>query len=114
MSDEQPEVTSTGVVVELLGSLDLGAEIEGMAGRELRMRRVSIAPGGVFGPEHDHRDRPGIVYVLQGVVTDHRDGSATEYGPGLGWPEDHATVHWLENRGTMPVVEISVDVVRSD
>jgi len=33
-------------------------------------------------------------------------------GPGVGWPEDRNTVHWLENRGSIPAVEISVDIVR--
>ena len=103
---------TTGVTVELLGTVDLGPEIPGMEGRELRMRKVTIAPGGVFGPLHDHKDRPGTVYILQGTITDHRDGTATDYGPGLGWPEDAKTVHWLENRGTVPAVEISVDIVR--
>lgn len=31
------------------------------------------------------------------------EGVAKEYGPGLGWPEDKNTTHWLENRGTLPV-----------
>ena len=105
---------SKGVSVELLASVDLGAEIPGMEGRRLRMRMVTIEPGGVFGPLHDHVGRPGTVYVLQGTITDHRDGTITEYGPGLGWPEDKNTLHWLENRGTVPAVEISVDVVQGD
>jgi quercetin dioxygenase-like cupin family protein len=111
MSDEQVAPETRGVAVELLGTVDLGPEIQGMEGRQLRTRRVTIEPGGVFGPVHDHKDRPGTVYVLQGTITDHRDGIATDYGPGLGWPEDRNTVHWLENRGTVPAVEISVDVV---
>ncbi|WP_427887295.1 cupin domain-containing protein [Kribbella sp. GL6] len=112
MSAEQAE--PKGVSVELLASVDLGAEIAGMDGRRLRMRMVTIEPGGVFGPVHDHVGRPGTVYVLEGTITDHRDGKTTEYGPGPGWPEDRNTVHWLENRGTVPAVEISVDVVESD
>ena len=103
-----------GVTVELLATVDLGAEIEGLEGRELRMRLVTIEPGGVFGPVHDHRGRPGLVYVLQGAITDHRDGVSTDYGPGLGWPEDHETLHWLENRGAVPAVEVSVDVLSRD
>jgi hypothetical protein len=47
-------------------------------GRQLRMRTVTIEPGGVFGPIHDHKDRPGIVYMLQGTITDHRNGVATD------------------------------------
>ena len=112
MNDEQIAHETKGVTVKLLSALDLGPEIEGMARRQLRMRMVTIEPGGVFGPLHDHIDRPGMVYILEGTITDHRDGVAKEYGPGLGWPEDKDTLHWLENRGTIPAVEISADIVR--
>jgi quercetin dioxygenase-like cupin family protein len=114
MSEEPAAPETKGVKTELLGTVDLGPEIEGMAGRQLRMRMVTIEPGGVFGPIHDHRGRPGIVYVLQGTITDHRNGVATDYGPGVGWPEDRNTMHWLENRGPSPAVEISVDIVSEE
>jgi quercetin dioxygenase-like cupin family protein len=114
MSDEQVAPETRGIDVQELATVDLAGEIEGMAGRRLRMRMVTIESGGVFGPLHDHRGRPGIVYILQGTITDHRDGVATEYGPGVGWPEDKDTLHWLENRGTVPAVEISVDIVGQD
>jgi len=107
--DTAPE--TRGVSAQLLATLDLGPEIDGMAGRQLRMRMFTFEPGAVFGPVHDHRGRPGMVYVLQGTITDHRDGVATEYGPGAGWPEDAGTTHWLENRGSTAAVEISVDIV---
>jgi quercetin dioxygenase-like cupin family protein len=100
-----------GVAVEVLATVDLTGEIEGLDGRQLRMRMVTIEPGGVFGPTHDHVGRPGIVYVLRGTITDHRDGVDTDYGPGVGWPEDRKTTHWLENKGTIPAVEISIDIV---
>lgn len=111
MPEDSLAPESHGVTTQLLASVDLGPELEGLEGRALRMRMVTIAPGGVFGPLHDHKGRPGVVYVLQGTITDHRDGVATEYGPGPGWPEDNATLHWLENRGTEPAIEISVDIV---
>jgi quercetin dioxygenase-like cupin family protein len=111
MNGEQSAPETRGVAVELLATVDLGSDFQGMEGRQLRMRMVTIAPEGVFGPVHDHKGRPGTVYVLQGTITDHRDGITTDYGPGVGWPEDRDTVHWLENRGTVPAVEISVDVV---
>jgi quercetin dioxygenase-like cupin family protein len=112
MSSEEVAPETQGIAVESLAAVDLGPEIEGMAGRALRMRMVTIEPGGVLGPIHDHRDRPGTVYILRGTITDHRGGVATEYGPGVGWPEDLNTTHWLENRGTIAAVEISVDIVR--
>jgi len=114
MSNEQKAPETKGIAVKLLSTMDLGPEIEGMDGRCLRMRMVTIEPGGVFGPVHDHKDRPGVVYVLQGTITDHRNGVATDYGPGPGWPEDRNTTHWLENRGTTAAVEISVDIVRRE
>lgn len=114
MSNEQVAHETKGVTVELLAAVDLGPEIEGMAGRQFRMRLVTFEPGAVFGPIHDHKDRPGIVYILQGTITDYRDGVATDYGPGVGWPEDRNTLHWLENRGKIPAVEISVDIVRQE
>jgi len=114
MSDASVVPETRGVAVEMLSTVDLASEIEGMEGRELRMRKVTIEPGGVLGPVHDHKGRPGLVWILQGTITDHRDGVATDYGPGVGWPEDRGTVHWLENRGTVPAVEISVDIVNRE
>ena len=114
MSSDQTGPETKGVTVQLLATVDLTHEIDGMAGHQLRMRMVTIEPGGVFGPVHNHEGRPGTVYVLRGAITDHRDGTDTIYGPGPGWPEDRNTTHWLENTGTIPAVEISVDIVRQD
>jgi quercetin dioxygenase-like cupin family protein len=114
VSRERAVPETRGVTSRLLATVDLADEIEGMAGWQLRMRMFTIEPGGVFGPLHDHAGRPGTVYILQGTITDHRDGVATDYGPGVGWPEDRNTLHWLENRGTIPAVEISVDIVRQE
>ena len=114
MSNEQVAPETKGVTSKLLATVDLGPEIEGLAGRQFRMRMFTFEPGAVFGPIHDHKGRPGIVYILQGTMTDHRDGVATDYGPGLGWPEDRNTNHWLENRGTTPALEISVDIVSQE
>ena len=112
MTDDEVVPETRGVTAQELATVDLGPEIEGMEGRRLRMRMFTFEPGAVFGPVHDHVGRPGTVYVLQGTITDHRDGVATDYGPGVGWPEDRDTKHWLENRGTVPAVEISVDIVK--
>lgn len=112
MPHEQQIPETKGVTVKLLSTVDLGPEIDGMTGRQLRMRLVSIAPGGVFGPVHNHKDRPGMVFILEGTITDHRNGVATDYGPGVGWPEDKNTTHWLENRGSITALEISVDIVK--
>ena len=114
MSSDPAVPATRGVISQLLATVDLGPEIEGMAGRRLRMRMFTFEPGAVFGPLHDHKGRPGVVYILEGTITDHRDGVATDYGPGVGWPEDSHTNHWLENRGPVRAVEVSVDIVGAE
>ena len=50
MSNEQVVPETRGVAVKILATVDLAGEIEGMEGSQLRMRMVTIEPGGVFGP----------------------------------------------------------------
>ena len=99
------------VTARQLANLDLGSEIEGMSGRELRTRVVKVEPGGVFAV-HDHRNRPGTVYVLQGSITEHRGGATRTFGAGETWTEDRDTTHWLENAGTATAVLIAVDIFK--
>ena len=61
MGNEEAVPETRGVTAELLATLDLGPEVEGMAGRQLRMRMFTFEPGAVFGPLHDHKGRPGMV-----------------------------------------------------
>jgi hypothetical protein len=90
MSNEQAAPETRGVTAELLATVDLGPEIEGMAGRQLRMRLVTIEPGGVFGPMHDHKDRPGIVYSKERSLIIEMESLRTmgrEWaGPRIGTP----------------------------
>lgn len=111
MDKQEVAPPTQGVSSEVLAQIDLGPEIEGLKGLHLRMRRFVFEPGSVFGPVHDHVGRPGMVFILEGRITDHRDGVATAYGPGPGWPEDAGTRHWLENTGDERAVEISVDIL---
>jgi hypothetical protein len=46
MSNEQMAPETKGITVKLLTTVDLGPEIKGMAGRQLRMRMVTFEPGG--------------------------------------------------------------------
>ena len=51
----------------VLGSVDLGPEIKGLDGRNLRFRKLVIQPGGVV-PWHSHGDRPAL--ILTGTPAD--------------------------------------------
>jgi quercetin dioxygenase-like cupin family protein len=95
---------------ELLRTLDLTAELASTKGRTLRMRKVTLQPGGVLGL-HNHVDRPAITYFLQGQVTYHSDGKPDNVAnPGGGFAEGRATTHWAENTGSVPAVWIAVDI----
>lgn len=84
-----------------------------MGGFVLRMRRLELAPGGIV-PTHRHDDRPAIVYVAKGTVTEHNSFCAVpiihhagdvseEFGPGYE--------HWWENTGNEGVTFLSSDVL---
>lgn len=109
IGQQTPPKETKGVSGTVLQAVDLGREFQGMQGRELRMRNVTFEPGGVAGI-HRHEERPGVVYVLQGTLTDHRDGAAREVRAGDTWLEDKDTSHWVENTGTTPAVIIAVDI----
>ncbi len=96
---------------ETLQTIDLGKEIPGLAGRNLRMRRLTLKPGGAI-PPHSHTDRPAVVYVLQGRVREHRSDKEPpiEYGAGDTMIETAAIHHWVENAGDQPVVGLVIDI----
>lgn len=111
-SQQTPPTENKGMKAPVLTSLDLGPEIDGMEGRQLRMRMFTLEPGGVIAI-HPHKDRPAAVYLIQGSLTEFRpDGTVREHQEGEAWAEGKATTHWAENRGTKPVMFISVDVIK--
>jgi quercetin dioxygenase-like cupin family protein len=113
-SQQIPPTENKGLKAPVITYLDLGPEIEGMEGRQLRMRKFTLEPGGVIAV-HPHKDRPSAVYLLQGNLTELRpDGKVIEHQEGEAWAEGKATTHWAENRGTKPVIFISVDIFKQE
>ncbi len=110
---QQPAPTeSKGVKFSPATALDLGQEIDTVEGRQLRLRVVTLDPGGVVAL-HTHKGRPGVAYVLQGTLIEHREGgSAKERHQGESWTEGKDTTHWAENKGAEPVVVVAVDVFK--
>jgi quercetin dioxygenase-like cupin family protein len=93
--------------------VELGPEIENMAGRQLRMRVLTIEPGGYIGI-HSHKDRPAVVYFMQG--TDEvglADGSKKIMHPGDTSTATKDTTHYHRNVGQDKVVLIAVDVFKT-
>ena len=108
----QPPAQNVGQSEETLRSLDLTAELESGKGRPLRMRRITVQPGGALAL-HNHVDRPAVTYMLSGEMTYHQQGRpGTVIRAGQGFAEGRATTHWGENTGTVPAVWIAVDIPR--
>ena len=72
---QQVTVTQGVLEVKRLGSPQLGPDFPALAGRELRLRQITIAPGGSIGL-HLHDQWPGVAYILEGQMTERR-------GPGF-------------------------------
>ena len=102
-----------GVAVELLATVDLGPEIEGMEGRQLRMRMVTIEPGESSArftttradraPSTCSRERSPTIGMESPRTT-----ARVSAGPRTATPSTGSRT------GEGSAVEISVDVVRSE
>jgi quercetin dioxygenase-like cupin family protein len=108
---QQAPAGPTGFAVKELATIDLGPELPGMEGRVLRMSHVTVAPGGMM-PAHPHRDRPEIIYVVSGTLTENRNGQIIQYGPGGVLVMTKDITHALENKGATPAIYIAAPIAR--
>jgi quercetin dioxygenase-like cupin family protein len=112
VGQQTPPTANQGVKISPPTALDLSDEIDSVSGRQLRLRIVTIEPGGAVAV-HSHNGRPGVAYVVQGVLTEHREGSGTiDHYEGQSITEGKDTTHWAENKGSTPVVVVAVDVFK--
>jgi quercetin dioxygenase-like cupin family protein len=109
-AQRQPPKETVGQSEEALRSIDLTGELESGQGRPLRMRKITVQPGGALAL-HNHVDRPAVTYMLQGEMTYRQQGKPdVVVRPGGGFAEGRATTHWAENTGKVPAVWIAVDI----
>ena len=112
VGQQTPPTVNQGVKISPPTVLDLTEEIDSVKGRQLRLRIVTIEPGGVVAV-HSHNGRPAVAYILQVTLTEHREGSGTiDHYEGQSITEGKDTTHWAENRGTTDVVVLAVDVFK--
>jgi quercetin dioxygenase-like cupin family protein len=109
---EAPSSNAGILAVKDLGSQPLGGDFRALEGRALRLRELTIAPGGHIGL-HRHDQRPGVAYLLEGSLTERRGPS---YSPvvlnaGQAAFETTGVSHWWRNETDQPVRAIVVDIV---
>jgi quercetin dioxygenase-like cupin family protein len=95
----------------VLAAIDLGHEIDGLQGRQLRTRMLEIQPGGIV-PWHSHADRPALIYVIEGTVTEHASNCAVPivHKAGEISVETKEVSHWWQNTGGTVAKLLSSDV----
>lgn len=98
------------VTDEVIASIDLGNGY-GLPGRNLRMRRLVVQPGGVV-PLHSHGERPANIYVVSGQITEYRSTCAVgvTHREGEVVAEQGEVSHWWRNNSRRPAVLISADL----
>ena len=101
-----------GVTDTVLASIDLSKEKVALPDHQLRMRRLVIQPGGVV-PWHSHGDRPAVIYIVEGEITEYASTCAVPivHKAGDVSREVHSTSHWWKNTSDKTVVLLSADVL---
>jgi quercetin dioxygenase-like cupin family protein len=95
----------------VLASIDLSKEMIAAPDRQFRMRKLEIQPGGIV-PWHSHADRPALIYVVQGEVTEYASVCADPIlHKGGDVSVDAGRSHWWKNTGKEKVVLISADIL---
>ena len=104
-----------GVTDVVLGSIELASQPIGIQDRQFRMRRLAIRPGGEV-PWHSHDDRPALIYVAVGEVTEYASNCAVPivHHPGEVAEETKGTSHWWKNTGNTTAVLISADLLHQN
>lgn len=99
-----------GVSDKVIGSIDLGSEL-GVNGRDLRLRRLVIQPGGVV-PFHSHNGRPAIIITLNGEILEYASNCRAPivHRAGETVNETAEVAHYWVNRGKSAVELLSADV----
>jgi quercetin dioxygenase-like cupin family protein len=99
---------------DVLAAIDLAKERITLPSRQLRLRKLVVQPGGVV-PWHSHGDRPAIIYIVSGSITEYASTCAVpiEHKPGDVTPERGATSHWWRNNGKGVAVLLSADILHA-
>jgi quercetin dioxygenase-like cupin family protein len=112
MGKQTPPTGNTGVRISEPETVDLAPWAGDMQERQLRIRRFDIAPGGILGI-HSHDDRPDVSYLVQGTLTEYREGGFVKVRPAETLhPAGKGVTHWVVNSGSTPAILIVADVFK--
>ena len=95
----------------VVASTDLSREKVALNDHLFRARRLVVKPDGVV-PWHSHDERPAMIYVVKGSITEYASNCAAPIVHKAGdiAREAKGTSHWWENKGKGAAQLISVDL----
>ncbi len=101
-----------GIVDTELASIDLSKENVKLDQRRLRLRHMTIAPGGMV-PLHSHEDRPALIMVNRGEIYENNSKCAVPilHKAGETAREFLGTRHWWKNSSAQAVDLTIADIV---
>jgi quercetin dioxygenase-like cupin family protein len=109
LGQQSPPTDNKGLEAKVESTIDLAPDFPGY---QLRLRTITFEPGGVAGL-HSHKDRPAFAYILQGNLTELRQGGYEKrVGPGGIITESRDVEHWAENRSGAKVMLVGVDLIK--
>jgi quercetin dioxygenase-like cupin family protein len=100
-----------GVTDTVLEQIDLSKEMAKLDDHKFRIRQLVVQPGGIV-PLHDHADRPALIYIVSGEITEYASDCKVGIVHKAGdTSRDADLMHWWKNTGKKPVVLISADIL---
>jgi quercetin dioxygenase-like cupin family protein len=112
IGEQAAPTENKGMTVGKPTVVELGPEIDSVEGRQLRLRVITIEPGGAAAI-HSHKGRPAVAYIVHGTLTEYREGGwVKEHPEGDTIAETKEVTHWAQNNGDTPTVVLAVDVFK--
>ena len=110
---QKPGATAHKDVTDtVIASIDLKDEAPNLKDHKFRLRRLVVQPGGVVA-WHSHAERPAIIYIVSGSITEYASTCAVPimHKAGDVARETHTTSHWWKNTSKKPTVLLSTDIL---
>ena len=110
---EAVDFKPVGVTDTVIASIDVSKAPFNIDGRNFRMRKLTIEPGGIV-PWHSHAERPAIIYITEGEIVEYASNCAAPivHKAGDVVAETPEVSHWWKNLGDKTVVLLSADLLK--
>jgi quercetin dioxygenase-like cupin family protein len=112
---EAVDIEAVGVTDTVLASIPLSETTLELDDRTMRVRRLTVEPGGIV-PWHSHGDRPALIVITKGEINEYASTCAAPITHVAGdvSRETINTSHWWKNLGTEQVELYSFDILHDE